>query len=112
MGGGRLYCKGVISLRWHALLRPMHASRAHAARKSAVGRDQQNHAARTADGGKLARDSGAIIGAKMPINDGRTARQAFGGRDGIGRSQRVGEEIQRRNAARACLAVEPLRLRR
>ena len=112
MGGGGLKCKGVISLQWYSLFRPMHADRADAARESSIGRDQQKQAARMADGGELARDAGAIIRAKMPINDGRSARQALGDRDGIGRSQRVGEEIQRRNAGCADLAVEPPRLRR
>lgn len=90
----------------------MHAGRADATRENRVGRDQQHKAARTADSGELARDAGAIIGPKMAIHHGRAARQAFRDHDRIGRSQRVGEEIQRRNAARTGLAVEPPRLRR
>lgn len=90
----------------------MHAMRADAAGKRRIARHKQNEPTRTTKRPKPTRDFFALFHAKVPINDGRAARQALGDRDRIRRTQRVSEEIQRRNARSADLGVEPPRLRR
>lgn len=93
-------------------LGPMHAMRADTAGELRIARHQQNEPTRPAKRREPTRDVFALFRAKMAINHCRAARQALGDRDRIGRTQRVCEEIQRRNARGADLAVEPPRLRR
>ena len=89
----------------------MHAIGPDALRQFWIGSDQQDQAARAANTAQSSRDVRPIGCAEMAIHHGRTAQQALGDIDRIGRSGRIGEEKQRWNGRSASVAVEPARKR-
>lgn len=109
MRRGRHELYAEVAARWQAVLGPVYAGRANAARKSGISRNQQDQSSRAADIRQLARDACAIGCTEMPIDDGRAARQAPGCLRRIGRALWVGEEEEGRQRWCPHLAIETAR---
>lgn len=90
----------------------MHAISAARLRQLRIRANQQNQPARAASIRKFPRRPQAVFRAKMPINNGRSARQPPRHCDRIRCALWIGEEKQRRNSWSARIAVEPRRRRR
>lgn len=111
MCASRLKAKVATSCGQQAL-RPMHAIGVAAQRQLSVRTNQEKQAARATNRGQLSGSSRAIVCAKMPVNNGCSARQVPRNGDRIGRTFGISEEIERWNRWCARITVEPRRCRR
>jgi hypothetical protein len=112
MRRARFQPKGTAARRRQQALGPMDAIGGARVRQFSIGPDQQSQSARAAQAGQAARHAGAIAGAKVPVNNRRSARQLSSLAFGIGRPLWVGKEKQRRNRGPVGVMVEPRRGRR
>jgi hypothetical protein len=86
----------------------MNAGRADRYRQVWVGCDQHGQLTAVGDVGEAARGLGAVGGAEVTVDQTGAGGQTTRYRERVGRSDRVGQEDERRNGRGADVAVEPL----